>query len=371
MTTNYVGSQQVNRSAYAVTTETPGTIYLGHCQRDDRPVRFDFAADLGPLAEIPCPECSLPVTGERLHAVKTHLECDGACRSARRASCDCGCGGVNHGNTWTAGALLSSKQVVESALVNFRSQREAAKQRTEAKRTERREREARKAKATFDSWAAGHADLVKALEAHRPDELGYPQEGSNSFLADIARQVHREHNRKPLTDGQLAAAERVLAGLEERRAREAKWAEEKAATPAAPSGIHIPVDGEIVKIKAREGYQRDSVQLQAVVKTEAGYAVQVTLPAKVQDWARDNRAKQVYPPAAHYWRHTYRDGPDYEGVGQRWTDALKGSRLAFTAKELTPWEKDPTLAFAKSPVKVEFTPADYEAEAEQEQRQVR
>ena len=366
MTTNYVGSQQVNRSAYAVTTETPGTIYLGHCDRDDRPVRFDFAADLGPAAEIPCPECTLPVRGERLHAVRTHLECDGSCRAARLASCDCGCGGINHGNMWTAGALLSSKQVVESALESFRNQRQAQKQRTEEKRAARREAAARKAKVTFDNWAAGNADLVKALEVHKPDELGYPREGSNAFLADLARQVHREHNRKPLTEGQTAAALRVLGQLDAQKAREAKWAEEKANTPPAPSGKAIPVDGEIVKIKAREGYMPDTVQLQAIVKTAAGYAIQVTLPSKAETWARNNRPKIIFRDfrATRRWN----EGIDYEAAASRWTDALKGSRLAFTAGEVTPWQKDPTLGFAKRPSKVQFTPAEEQPEG-REQRQ--
>ena len=363
--TNYLGSQQVNRSAYAVTTETPGTIYLGHCERDDRPVRFDLATDLGPVADILCPECTLTVQGERLHAVKTHLECDGACRAARRAGCDCGCGGVNHGNMWTAGALLSSRQVVESALVKFRTERAQRAERTEAKRAARREAAASRERAVFEKWAEDHAEVVKVLEAHKPDELGYPRAGSNGFLADLARQVHREHNRKPLTDNQLAAAQRVLAQLGEQKAREAKWAEEKANTPPAPSGKAIPVAGEIVKVKARDGYLRDSVQLQVVVKTAAGYAVQVTLPASVQDWARNHRSDQIYPRDA--WRPRYRDTPDYEGISERWTSALKGSRLAFTAGELNPWQKDPTLGFAKRPTKVQFTPAEQDQDQPQAQ----
>src|SRR5262249_12393135 len=151
--------------------------------------------------------------------------------------------------------------------------------------------------------------------------------------ADLARQVHREHNSKPLTDNQLAAAQRVLAQLGEQKAREARRAEEKANTPPSPSGKAIPVAGEIVKIKAREGYMNGTVQLQAVVRAADGYAVQVTLPRVVEDWARSNRSEKIWPRTTrpHY------GATDYEGIGIRWTDALKGSRLAFTAGELNPW----------------------------------
>ena len=31
------------------------TIYLGVCERDNRPVRFEYPADMGPAADIPAP----------------------------------------------------------------------------------------------------------------------------------------------------------------------------------------------------------------------------------------------------------------------------------------------------------------------------
>ena len=52
--TEYLGAQRVNRSAYAVKEATALTIYLGVCERDNRPVRFEMPLDLGPSAEILC-----------------------------------------------------------------------------------------------------------------------------------------------------------------------------------------------------------------------------------------------------------------------------------------------------------------------------
>src|SRR6266566_1229014 len=118
----FLGSQKVRRSAHAEKTATALAIYLGVCARDNRPVRCEFPLDMGPSANIPCPQCGQPVSGERLHAVTTTLTCDGSCRSARRPWCECGCGGINHGNVWTAGALIYQREVVESALANYRAE---------------------------------------------------------------------------------------------------------------------------------------------------------------------------------------------------------------------------------------------------------
>src|SRR5260370_6363963 len=152
------GSEKVRRSAYAEKTATALTIYLGTCERDNRPVRFEYPLDMGPAAQIPCPECTLPVTGERLHAVTTTLTCDGSCRSARRPWCECGCGGINHGNIWTAGALLDQREVVESALARYR----AEQGRIAERRAARREAEARRQRSALGRWAARPPDLATA-----------------------------------------------------------------------------------------------------------------------------------------------------------------------------------------------------------------
>lgn len=172
----FLGSQQVRRSAHAEKTATALTIYLGVCERDNRPVRFEYPADMGPTADIPCPECTLPVTGERLHAVTTTLTCDRSCRSARRPWCECGCGGNGHGNLWTAGALTGQRQVVESALAKYR----AGQARIAAQRQAWGEAAARRQRAGFGQWAGGHQDLIAALGAwygHRTDAAWQSEQG--------------------------------------------------------------------------------------------------------------------------------------------------------------------------------------------------
>ena len=113
--TEYLGAQRVLRSAHAVKSAAKTFVYLGVCERDNRPVRFEYPVDMGKTAMVPCfAGCTLPVRCERLYAVTTHLDCDGSCRGARSPFCSCGCGGINHGRVWGQGALLDSRELVES-----------------------------------------------------------------------------------------------------------------------------------------------------------------------------------------------------------------------------------------------------------------
>lgn len=59
MTTNYVGSQQVNRSAYAVTTETP--------ERSTSATAIAMTA--------PCASTSLPILAPRLRSPAPNARC--------------------------------------------------------------------------------------------------------------------------------------------------------------------------------------------------------------------------------------------------------------------------------------------------------
>jgi hypothetical protein len=230
-----LGCQKINRSAYAVKTARATTIYLGVCERDNRPVRFEFPYDMGPTAMIPCfAGCTLPVKCERLHAVKTHLECDGSCRSARGPACECGCGGVNHGNAWTEGALLDKREVVESALAKYRAEQVKITERREAKR-EAAERSARNA---FDRWAADHRDIVTALDPwyeHKTDDAWQPRHWGSHILVDFAIQTHGGWNGKPkpLTDPQIGLANRILGEIADRAKRDAAQAAERASKPGA------------------------------------------------------------------------------------------------------------------------------------------
>jgi Family of unknown function (DUF6011) len=256
--TEYLGSQKINRSAHAVKTATATTAYLGICQRDNRPVRFEFPADLGPRATVPCFVCTLPVECERLHAVQTNLDCDGACRSARRPWCECGCGGVNHGRVWGQGALLDSREIVESEIAKYRDEliKIAAKREARAQAKIRAERNA------FESWAADHAEIVQALVPwfeHRNEYGWAPKHWGSHILADFALQLHREHNRKVLTDKQVGLAERIFGEIAERDRREAERQAARAAKPGAgDQGQLLPgvykTGGEVYVVKPNREY---------------------------------------------------------------------------------------------------------------------
>jgi hypothetical protein len=356
MTTDY-GYRQVSRSAYAHQTGQPLNIFLGTCEIHDRPVRYEGGNATAVSGQpgkyrIWCPVPEGGASGhwmiaERLVAVTTTVTCDGSCMSARRPSCDCGCGGANHGRSW---GVTATRQEFESALARY----QAGQARIEKARETRRERAGRQAAAAYETWAGEHRGLLAALEAHRPDELGRPQPGSNGFLCDIARQalVHG----KILTPGQVAAAERVAAEQAarnaERAARDAEIAERKANARPCPEG-RVCVSGEIVKIKASEGYMPDSIRLQAVVACD-GFAVMMTLPREVERWAMAERREQIWEGT----RGVTRDygGTDWDGVSRRWTAACRGVQIVCTAT-VERSGRDESFGFGKRPTKVTFDPA--------------
>jgi len=237
----YLGARRVNRSAFAVKEADKLTIYLGVCERDNRPVRFEFPRDMGPAAEIPCfAGCTLPVKCERLNAVTTHLECDGSCRGARGPVCSCGCGGINHGNTWSKGALLDRREVVESALAAYRAEQVKIRERREA----RAEARARAERSAFDRWADGERELITALDPwyeHRTDDAWQPRHWGSHILVDFAIQTHGGWNGKPkpLSDKQVALARRILAEITAQAERDAERdceRAERAARRAAKPG---------------------------------------------------------------------------------------------------------------------------------------
>ena len=237
-----MGSQKVCRSAHTEKTATALTIYLGVCERDNRPVRFEYPLDMGPSAEIPCPECTLPVAGERMHAVTTALTCDESCRAARRPWCECGCGGINHGNVWTAGALIAQRQVVESALARYRAEQARIAQR----RAARRAAEARPQRSAFGRWADGHQDLITALDPwyeHRTDQAWQSQQGGwgQHILVDFAIQAHGGWNGtpKPLTDAQAELARRILREQADNRRIRAERARQDAECAARGAGDQV------------------------------------------------------------------------------------------------------------------------------------
>ena len=231
----YLGARRVSRSAFAVREAEKLTIYLGVCERDNRPVRFEFPYDMGPAAEIPCfAGCTLPLRCERLNTVTTHLKCDGSCRGARGPICSCGCGGINHGNTWSKGALLDRREEVESELARYRAEQIKIRERREAKAAAR----ARADRSAFDTWADGERELITALDPwyeHRTDDAWQPRHWGSHILVDLAIQTHGGWNGrpKPLSDRQVALARRILGEIAEQQRTDAGRQAARAAKPGA------------------------------------------------------------------------------------------------------------------------------------------
>lgn len=72
---------------------------LGRCAkcRTAHTARTDFYGDL----RRDC-DCGNKVTLRGVWGRETDKKCDGRCTHAISASCDCSCGGKNHGNAWGA-----------------------------------------------------------------------------------------------------------------------------------------------------------------------------------------------------------------------------------------------------------------------------
>jgi len=353
--TEYLGSKQVSRSAYAVTTGAVTTVYLGTCELHQRPVRADvteredeqifgalggsYKPSYHPSAmKITCPEGGGHlIDGERLVATVTKLTCDGSCMSAFGKLCGCGCGGVNHGKAW--GTELAHSEIFESALAKYREHLV----RVEAKRQQRAASKERKAAETFEAWAAEHADLVALVLASRD---------AHYILGEFATQLTREHNRKPLSDGQTGLAIKLLGEAAAKAQREAERAANAKPCPVGKTQI----TGEIVKVTCREGYMPGSVETKATVKCD-GYAVWITLPRVVEDWALENRREEIWSG----WKPGYHT--DYDGASYRWSNALKGCQITLTA-QIERSQKDESFGFGKRPSKVTFSFPEPETETQ-------
>ena len=62
-----------------------------------------------------CDRCRRPMTYGLLQATRNDaVRCDARCTGARGHSCDCSCGGENHGMAWRLGAPMLTKLVAEA-----------------------------------------------------------------------------------------------------------------------------------------------------------------------------------------------------------------------------------------------------------------
>jgi hypothetical protein len=293
-----IDRQRLARSAEAQVMARPTNSYLGTCTEHDRPVRYDAPEDWGDEHLIPCPDGGPDhlIAGKRLVAVTSTFACDGSCESAIRNLCSCGCGGVNHGRAWlikfalqmgadpealSFGHVLSRRTVAIDAVAQWRAacQQSAA---ARAQRTERRrDTKERKAQTTFEAWAEQHQQVITAL-APFADDSDAPE-----FMQRLAVQVTRGWNGrpKPLTPAQEEAALRVVADRERRRR---VLAERESAKRPAPVG-KVRISGRVVKVIYDSSDDRRFGPEHKMTVSCDGYAVRVTVPRPVADWARENR----------------------------------------------------------------------------------
>lgn len=249
---------------------------------------------------VPCVRCNATVRLSRVRGTyKGEIVCDSRCQFAVGPSCDCSCGGPNHGIGYVASYLYDIPgEVVERDTKRYadklakRDAKKAAKAAELAREREEWLSEGSNREAT--EYAA-----AKAAECFTP----YCEE----FFCSIARQFDE---RGYLSDRQVDA---VLRGIE----RDKRDAERDAAKVAlVESGVKCPegkvtIEGEIVSTRVDDGYYGTTVK--ALVVTEAGWKVWGTKPSA----------------------------------------ASKGDRIRFVAT-VTPSADDPLFGFYKRPTKVEI-----------------
>lgn len=232
---------KVNRSAHAVKTAEATTVYLGHCDRHDLPVReakLGLEPELAPRASrVLCfhdPTDEHEILGEKLVSVTTSLDCDASCKSARRNACSCGCGGANHGLGWSRQYKIDHRELFESQVEAYRAEQVRLANQREAKR----EAAVRAANSATDTWCADHAELVAALGPwfeHRTDDVWQPRHWGSHILVDFAIQVVAGWNgkRKPLSEKQVQLAHRILGEIAAQQRKDAEREAARAAKPGA------------------------------------------------------------------------------------------------------------------------------------------
>jgi hypothetical protein len=261
--TELLEARRVSRSAHVLRTAEQTTIYLGHCGPCDRPVRDDYERDYGRTASIHCPDCGALVTGQRLAAVTRELVCDGACMSARRNFCACGCGGVNHGRHWAL--KLGTSEVIDAALDKYREhQRKVA-----ARREQRQQAKVRQQRDRWAEFAEEHRDVIGWLRAiDTSTERG-------SFVPGMVEKIERH---EILSGRMLEICEKIITERAERDARRARREAEDAAAQPVPLGKALPLAGEVVQAEYRDGYMDGTSVPKMLVRLDEGGKIWATVP---------------------------------------------------------------------------------------------
>lgn len=280
-------------------TATATDRFLGRCEACVRPIGVEVPDRFGDYVSASCPECTGPVTLERLYGTITSQSCDPLCEGAIGRVCLCSCGGRNHGGLYfeTGTALASA---IEKHRSTTTKRRQAAAARSERKAALKAEEKA----AAWSAYVEANADVLARLTAYA---------GSNDFLLDLARQHDGE---KMLTERQLEAAGR---SFEREAAFEARKAAEAATAAECPEGTQV-LDGVILSTRVDDGYMGGAV-VKMLVKC-AGFKVWGTVPASLYSSVR---------------RH----------------EELIGSRVRFTAT-VTRSNDDASFGFYSRPRKAEL-----------------
>jgi hypothetical protein len=235
---------------------TSTNLYLGSCKTCERPYRIDLGERaVQQYQQVTCPGCGNAMNVERLASVFTEESCDPRCMGATGPSCQCACGGENHGAAW---GKTATTYELESAVAALRARQDRLAKQREARRAQKETRQAN----LFAEWTAeGNQDVVD-----------YLLNGSDfgNFLFDMFEIVS---SQKPLTANQTAAVRRIME-------QEAKQAAYEATKTAAPLGKGITIEGTILSVKDQPGYAYNTVDWKMTVECD-GYRVWGSVPSSL------------------------------------------------------------------------------------------
>lgn len=285
---------------------TSTNLYLGTCKTCNRPYRVDLGNEAcSQVQQFACPSCGDRMIGERLAAVFTEEVCDSRCMGAVGPSCQCACGGENHGAAW---GKTATTYELESAIKALRARQE----RTERQREQRQQAKADRKKWVFETWVAdGNQDVVDYLN-------GLLGNYSSNFISDMADIIR---SQRPLSERQADAVRR---NIERDAAQTAKQAAYEASKKPAPLGKGITVEGTIISVKSQPGYAYGTTDWKMTVEAD-GYRVYGSVPRSL--------IGNIITAGCY--------------------DRLKGQRVRFVAELVPSKSEDPSFVIAKRPTKAE------------------
>lgn len=237
--------------------------FLGLCKTCVLPMAVEKPGMVGDFIRLACPSCSGSVKLERLYGTETSMTCDPRCEGAVGPSCECACGGANHG-----AAFLETGEVLASAVNKYRT--------SYAKRSEATKKvaEERAAKAAEREKAAKLANMTEEERW----VLGY--EGQSRFLLSLRERMeaYMAGAGRGLSDRQIAAVRENMA----RRTRdEVMHRTPKAERRPCPDGESVVIEGVVVKLVEKE--MANGPTLQGRIRTDAGWSAWGTIPLALRE----------------------------------------------------------------------------------------